>query len=118
MKSISNYTIAIGTNLGIIGEDPTVDYSTYQLKIKASVMPSQVRIDFVKDGLNGMNIYARLKGQSSWAKLAYDSFSPYEDYRPLTVANTPEYREYMAISVIRDEEVTLSSDIIEAVFGG
>jgi hypothetical protein len=118
MKSISNYTIAIGTNLGIIGDDPTVDYSTYQPRIKASVMPGRVRIDFVKDGLNGMNLYARLKGQSSWVKLAYDSFSPYEDNRPLSLANTPEHREYMAIGVIRDEEVTLSSDIIEAVYGG
>lgn len=118
MKSSSNYTTTIGTNLGIIGEDPTVDYSTYQPKIKAFVMPGRVRIDFVKDGLNGMNIYARLKGQSSWVKLAYDSFSPYEDNRALAVATTPEHREYMAIGVIRDQEVTLSSDIVEAVYGG
>ncbi len=118
IKSSSNYTTAIGTNLRIIGEDPTVDYSTYQPKIKASVMPGRVRIDFVKDGLNGMHIYSRLKGETRWVRLAYDTYSPYEDTRPLGVDDKPEHREYMAIGVIRDEEVTLQSDIIEAVYGG
>ena len=118
MKSSSNYTTAIGTNLRIIGEDPTVDYSTYQPKIKAIIMPGRVRIDFVKDGLNGMHIYSRLKGETRWVRLAYDTYSPYEDTRPLGADDKPEHREYMAIGVIRDEEVTLQSDIIEAVYGG
>ena len=118
MKSSSNYTTAIGTNLRIIGEDPTVDYSTCQPKIKAIVMPGRVRIDFVKDGLNGMHIYSRLKGETRWLRLAYDTYSPYEDTRPLGVDDKPEHREYMAIGVIRDEEVTLQSDIIDAVYGG
>lgn len=118
IKSNKNYTTAIGRSLGIIGEDPTVDYSTYQPKIKASVMPGYVKIDFVKDGLNGMHIYGRQKGESKWVKLAYDTYSPYSDSRPLANDNAPEHREYMAVGVIRDEEVTLQSDIVEAVFGG
>ncbi len=118
MKASSGYTDSLGDKLRIIGEDPTIDYSTYQPSIKATVMPGRVRIDFVKDGLDGVNIYARLKGQSTWTKLALDTYSPYEDNRPLAVANTPEHREYMAIGVLYDEEVTLQSDIIEAVFGG
>ena len=118
IKANKNYTTAIGKSLGIIGEDPTVDYSTYQPKIKASVMPGHVRIDFVKNGLNGMHIYGRVKGELKWVKLAYDTYSPYNDSRPLTVDNVPEHREYMAVGVIRDEEVTLQSDIVEAVFGG
>jgi len=36
----------------------------------------------------------------------------------LAIANTPEHRDYRAIDVILDEEVTLSSDIIEGVYGG
>ena len=35
-----------------------------------------------------------------------------------STSNQPEHREYMAIGVVHDEEVTLQSDIIEAVFGG
>ena len=118
MKTNNAYSTTKGQALQIIGEDPAIDYSTYQPIIKAVVMPGRVRIDFVKEGLDGVNIYARLKGGSSWTKLAYDSYSPYEDTRPIAVINQPEHREYMAIGVIHDEEATQQSNIIEAVFGG
>lgn len=118
MKSSTAYTEAIGKNLHIIGEDPTIDYSSYKPSIKATVMPGRVRIDFIKGGLDGLHIYTRLKGQASWTKLALDTYSPYEDNRPLTTIGQPEHREYMAIGVLHDEEITQQSDIIEAVFGG
>ena len=118
VKTSKNYTQAIGKSWGIIGEDPVVDYSTYHPKIKAMVMPGRVRIDFVKDKLSGVNIYSRLSGELTWVKLAYDSYTPYSDSRPLATPGVPEHREYMAIGVIRDEEVTQQSSIIEAVFGG
>ena len=81
-------------------------------------MPGHVRINFVKKRLHGVSIYTRLKGQTTWTKLAYDSYSPFEDTRPLADENVPEHRQYMAIGVIRDEEVTLQSNIIDVVFGG
>lgn len=118
IKTNNAYNSTRGTNLQIIGEDPGIDYTTYKPTIKATVMPGRVRIDFTKDGLDGLDVYTRLKGESVWTKLAYDSYSPYEDNRPLADAITPEHREYMAIGVVHDEEVTQQSDIIEAVFGG
>lgn len=118
VKADKNYTQAIGKSWGIIGEDPTVDFATYHPKIKATVMPGLVRIDFIKDKLSGVNIYSRLSGEQTWVKLAYDSYTPYNDSRPLANAGVPEHREYMAIGVIRDEQVTQQSSIIEAIFGG
>ena len=118
MKTASGYTEAIGTALQVIGEDGAIDYSTYKPTISCVVMPGRVRIDFVKDGLDGVYIYARHKGETTWTKLALDTYSPYEDNRPLTVVGQPEHREYMAIGVLHDEEVTQQSDIIEAVYGG
>jgi hypothetical protein len=118
VKTGKKYTQAIGKSWGIIGDDPVVDYSTYHPKIKALVMPGRVRIDFVKDKLSGVNIYSRLSGELTWVKLAYDSYTPYSDSRPLATPGVPEHREYMAIGVIRDEEVTQQSSIIEAIFGG
>lgn len=117
-KISENYTPEIGRSLGIIGDDPTIDYRTYVPKIKADLRPGYVRIDFKKNGLNGMNIYGRLSGDSLWTKLAYNSFTPFLDTRPLKVPGIPECREYMAIGVMRDEEVTEESDVIKAVFGG
>ena len=118
LKTNSGYTATIGTALQVIGEDADIDYSTYKPTISCVVMPGRVRIDFTKDGLDGVYIYARLKGEATWRKLALDTYSPYEDNRPLTAAGQPEHREYMAIGVLHDEEVTQQSDIIEAVYGG
>ncbi len=118
IKASSGYSDAVAKDFLIVGEESVFDASTYKPVIKAKVMPGRVVVDFVKSKLNGVNIYVRLKGQTSWTKLAYDSYSPYEDNRPLALANTPEHREYMAIGVMQDEEVTLQSDIIEAVYGG
>lgn len=118
MKTSSAYTVAKGNDLQVIGEDSIMDYTTYKPVIKATVMPGKVRIEFIKDGLDGINVYARQKGQMNWVKLAYDSYSPYEDTRPLATANQPEHREYMAIGILTDEEVTQQSDIVEAVYGG
>jgi hypothetical protein len=118
MKTSAGYTDSIGTQLRIIGEDNSIDFTNYKPSIKATVMPGKVRIDFVKDTLDGVNVYARLKGQTTWTKLAYDSYTPYDDTRPIAAPTAPEHREYMAIGVLHDEEVTKQSDIIEAVFGG
>jgi hypothetical protein len=118
IKASSGYNDAVAKDFLIVGEESVFDPSSYKPVIKAKVMPGRVVIEFVKSKLDGVNIYVRLKGQSLWTKLAYDSYSPYEDNRPLAVANTPEHREYMAIGVIQDAAVTLQSDIIEAVYGG
>ncbi|MFM2326562.1 MAG: hypothetical protein RIR31_764 [Bacteroidota bacterium] len=118
IKTNSKYTEAIGKDLQIIGEDPTFDPATYKPTIKTTVMPGRVVVSFVKEKLDGVNIYTRLKGQTTWQKLSFDSHSPYEDNRPLAIAGVPEHKEYMAIGVMQDEEVTLQSDIVEAVYGG
>ena len=77
-----------------------------------------MRLKFTKLGVDGVNVYARLKGQSTWTKIAFDSSSPYEDHRPLSVPGTPEVREYRLIGVIKDEEVGLASDIVAVTFAG
>lgn len=119
LKVSKGYTVSIGEVLKVIGDDGVaIDHATYKPKISLIVLPGRVRIEFVKIDLDGVNIYTRLKGNIVWTKLAYDSFSPYEDNRPLATPGKPEHREYMAIGVIKDQEVTLQSDIIEAVFGG
>lgn len=119
MKSSSTYTPSIGKNLDIIGDEATtIDIKSYKPEIKVRVLPGKVRISFVKKSLEGINVYSRLKGQTAWQKLGFVSYSPYEDTRPLAESFTPEHREFLAIGVIRDQEVTLKSNIVEAVFGG
>jgi hypothetical protein len=44
--------------------------------------------------------------------MARDTASPYVDNRPLKVAGKPELREYKAVFVIGDQEVSQVSDEI------
>ena len=118
IKSNKGYTPAMGKKLQIIGTEDVFNPSTYKPILTTRVMPGRVVIEFVKSKLNGVNVYVRLKGETTWTKLAYDTYSPYEDNRPLAQAGVPEHREYMVIGVIHDEEVTLQSDIVEAVYAG
>ena len=118
IKSNPNYTVAIGEDLQIVVETPLPKNNEVKPVIKVEVRPSKVVISFVKGKLDGMDIYERLAGNTVWTKLAYNSYSPYEDKRPLAVAGVSEHREYMGIGVVHDEEVTLQSDIMEAIFGG
>ena len=67
---------------------------------------------------DGNNFYSRLKGQTTWKKLSFDSNSPYNDYTPLAVAGVPEVREYIAYGVLNDEQIGLPSDIVNVTFGG
>ncbi len=115
LKTHADYTDAIGQDLGIIGGDSEIPAKP-GLKAKARV--NDVELSFTKKGLDGVNVYARLKGAAQWTFLARDTHSPYNDSRPLTNAGVPETREYMCIGVIADEEVGEESDIVSVVFGG
>lgn len=118
IKTKAAYTEAIGNDLGIIGEADTFDPLTFKTKLSAVVFTDHVVINFTKEQTDGVNIYARRKGEATWNFLALDTNSPYVDNRPLAVPGTPETREYMGIGVIEDEQLPLQSDVIIVVFGG
>lgn len=117
-KTNKNYTAAIGTALGIEATAAGFDATAYKPGITAETFPGHVTIGFTKKGVEGVNVYCRLKGQTTWAKLAFDGHSPYVDNRPLASATVPETREYMVIGVLNDEETGQMSDIVQVVFGG
>ncbi len=118
MKTESGYTEAIGKDLGIIGTSDAFDVSNYKPTLKASVFPKYINLDFVKKGIDAVNIYVRLKGETEWRFLARDTKSPYHDSENLKTAGVPEVREYMCIGVIADEEIGQESDVVSVVFDG
>lgn len=117
-KLHTNYTTAIGQDLGIIGIHTEFDAATYKAKITAEIFGGFVRIKFVKRGVDGINLYHRKKGEATWIFLARDTKSPYDDHIVLETTNQPEHWEYRAFGVLDDAEIGLPSDIIEVVFGG
>ena len=118
MKKSNGYTEAIGKLLNILSVSDTIDPNTYKPALSAQVFPGHVTIKFTKKGVQGVNIYSQLKGETKWEKLSFDSFSPYVDNRPLHAPGTAEVRQYMAMGVVHDHEIGQMSDIVEVTFGG
>jgi hypothetical protein len=118
IKTKSAYNDGIGEDLGIVGSTEEMDEESVKPKLSGVAFPGYARLKFTKKGLDGVNIYTRLKGQTGWTFLARDTVSPYDDTRPLALAGTPETREYMCIGVVSDTEVGQQSDIVSVVFGG
>ena len=117
-KASGLLTAAMEQDIAVVGTGAVVAPPAYQAKINAEVRPGFVRITFKKLGVDGLNIYVRLTGQTIWRKLSFDSNSPYDDHTALAVAGTAEVREYRALGVIADEEVGQPSDIVSVTFGG
>jgi hypothetical protein len=112
------YTVAYGAQLGTVSSGSDFDPNTYKPVITIAIVAGEIRISFKKGGADGVNVYCRLKGTTTWRKLAFDSVSPYVDTEPLANPAVPETREYMARGVIDDAEIGLDSDIVPIVFGG
>ncbi len=119
-KASGLLTTAMEQVMELVGVVVAFDRDAYKPVITAEARAGFVRITYTKLGVDGLNIYVRLKGQTTWKKLTYDTNSPYDDYTELAVAvaGTPEVREYRAIGVIDDEEIGLPSDIVSVTFAG
>ena len=117
-KTSGLLTDAMAKDMGVVGTAVPFNPNTYKAAITGEAHAGFVRIKFKKLGVDGLNIYVRLKGQATWTKLSFDSNSPYDDHTELAVAGTPEVREYRAIGVLTDEEIGQPSDIVSVTFGG
>ena len=111
VKLHPNYTEAIGEDLGIIGSEQFIDWSEIKPTLKLKVISKKVIINFDKDLSDGVNIYGRRDNETDWIFLATDTEPPYYDTRPNLVAGKAETREYKAVYVLNDEEVSIESEI-------
>jgi hypothetical protein len=117
-KTESGWTDAIAAQLRVVTTSTDFDPNTYKPEFTVKILGGEIRIDFKKRGVDGMRVYCRLKGQTSWTFLALDTSSPYIDGNPLAQPNVPEVREYMLRGVIDDVEIGLDSDIQSITWGG
>lgn len=118
-KKAPGYTQAIGEEMEVIGAEINVDPDTYKPTMTAEAMPGHVRIKGRKKGIQMMNIYRRLKGQTTWALVAGNrSKFPFDDDAPLAQPGVPENREYSVIGTKADAEIGQRSDIVAVTYGG
>ncbi len=117
-KTSPGFAKSIGEELGVVSSSANMDKATYKAVINAKLFAGVVRIKFVKKGVDGVNIYHRKKGETTWRFLTKNSKSPYNDKIILATVGQPEHWEYRAYGVINDIEIGQPSDIVEIVFGG
>jgi hypothetical protein len=112
-------TPGIQEQLDWVGDEHSFDPDTARPTITAEAQRGRVKITGKKPGFEAYNLYFRKKGDVQWKLIAVRKRKfPFFDEAPLTVADTPEVREYMAIGVNDDEEIGQTSEIREVVFAG
>lgn len=94
------------------------DPDTYKPVITVRMKGGVITLEFKKKGVDGMAFYSRLRGTTTWMRIATDTSSPCIDARPLAQPGVPEVREYMARGMIGDDEIGLESGIVNITFGG
>ncbi len=120
IKAHPAYTAAFGNLLGIVGPEDTTDISTLKPDITGEDKKGGVvEIDFNLANSEGADMdpegfrgYSRRDGDADFKFLARDTSPTYVDNRALLVANKPEIREYKAVFVVGDIEVSQFSDEI------
>jgi hypothetical protein len=117
-KRATGWTAETEAELRVKSPPNDFDPNTYKPEFTVKILGGEIRIDFKKRGVDGMHVYCRLKGQTSWTFLALDTSSPYIDGNSLAQPNVPEVREYMLRGVIDDVEIGLDSDIQSVTWAG
>ncbi|HLG33514.1 MAG TPA: hypothetical protein VI757_01430 [Bacteroidia bacterium] len=117
IKGHPDYTVAIGEDLGVIGdEQPPFDQDNFIPAGKAESFTGYVKISFDKDQCDSVHIYTLDTGTPVY--LANDTETPYHDTRALAVPGQPENRKYQLRGVLHDIEIGHPGDTINVTFGG
>jgi hypothetical protein len=110
IKGSTNYTTAIGEDLGIEVPESTTDLKAPVLTVKADA--GKAVISFKKGLADGVRIYGKRGSETAFTFLAIDTKSPYVDNRPNAVEGVPEKREYYAYLFDDDATVGDQSTIV------
>ena len=93
MKLRPGYTIAIGEDLGVIGDEVTEDPDATPRLGPIVVRGGEGIIPFIKAGHMGVCIECSIDG-GPWLFVTIDTTSPYNDARPVAPGKTAEKRRY------------------------
>jgi len=118
IKANPGFTEGMGAAMKIFTVNSTMQPEDIKPTLKVVAQRGSVSISGSKNYAETVNIYMRRKS-GPWVLIAPKRKRfPFDDQTPLTVAGTPEEREYMARGVNGDTEVGQDSDIVSTVFGG
>lgn len=110
IKANAGYTEADGKDLGIIGEEVTLDLFNIKPNLSYRLKAGHPEIVWKKQGMDGIHFYVDRLGDGNFTFLARDSSPNYVDN--FTLPATPQVWAYKAIYVKNDEEVGQVSDVL------
>jgi hypothetical protein len=93
----------------------TTDFTTYKASISLELFGSYVRVKFKKMGVDGLNLYKRKKGETSWEFVSHITISPHDIFFKLDASEIAEHWEYSALGVVNTTEIGLPSDTLEII---
>lgn len=110
IKTHPAYTEAIGQDIGVVGDEHTIDVPNSQPEITGKKDPSGWRLDFnLKGFFDGVNIYRQVAGEADFSFLALDTSSPYIDTDGTAIKPGTSYYCYYVLS---EREVGLKSNVV------
>lgn len=117
LKSTRGFTDGDARTLGVSSGSDVFDPDAYKPVLTAESVSGRVTLTAKKLGVDGLNLYSRKKGETTWKLIAGKrSRFPFDDTSPPATPGQPEEREYRAVGVIGDDEIGQPSDIVSAIF--
>ena len=117
LKTTRGFNDGDARTLQVTGGSAVFDPDTYKPPLTAESASGRVTLTGKKNGADGLNLYSRKKGETTWKLIAGKrSKFPFDDTSPPAVPGQPEEREYRAVGVLGDDEIGEPSDIVSAIF--
>jgi len=113
IKGYGAYTEAIGEDLGIVGDEQTVDISKLKPELKSEIVAGHPVIKWTKGHADALDIFVDRNDGAGFVFLATDSHPDYTDTTPLPQGVESAVWEYQAIYKINDEQVGKYSESIK-----
>ena len=117
IKTHKNYTDAIGADLQIVGAEQVVDMTVLKPVITATLDAGGVIIGWVKQGMDGIEIWVDRGDGKGFAFLTIDTVPDYTDTQPLPTGASALWK-YKAIYRLGDERTGQWSDVVSIAVAG
>jgi hypothetical protein len=112
IKRHSAYNQSMGEDMGIVGDEQTIDIPNLKPVLKSRLDAERPLIIWNKGAADRINIYVDRKDGAGFVFLATDSYPDYLDTFTLPAGQNSAVWDYKARYLIGDEPVGLFSDII------
>ena len=113
LKTRTGYTAEIGNQLGVIGPNENVDWTTAKPTLKPVRDGQRIRVDWNKGQADGVVIFSRrLNIDKEFTLLGTDMEPPFYDERHNQTDGVAETREYYAYYLVGDQQRGQRSDVV------